>query len=330
MILILCAFLALLGVADELLATPDECLEANSRKLKHMCYNELRFISNIGRFMPNRPSKLWGFMNSLADCWLGDTQLVEAINSMVRLIGNRCPRIDLSSMSSRITVKKSILPMQSHLKASAKRWSSVREHAAPMLQDLLQSGHGFKTVLHARDRFAPVVPVSCLELHSLLGNQDILKAVPIISSLNAEIKGVICASVSVSRPSSSAAASSSSSLLVDMSQQADANAGSDSGTSGRFVQDALHWAHQHAIRWKRVWRDGDGHDNDEDYGGRQFGRVSTLVALFPDTAASETQLCYVHASSSRSIVQAAIMTVSETCPQSRSLLSFAVSEFSGL
>ncbi len=317
MILILCAFLALLGVADELLATPDECLEANSRKLKHMCYNELRFISNIGRFMPNRPSKLWGFMNSLADCWLGDTQLVEAINSMVRLIGNRCPRIDLSSMSSRITVKKSILPMQSHLKASAKRWSSVREHAAPMQPPVRA---WIQDCAACQRSLCPGGSGKLFGIAFIVGEPSMQRS-----------KGSFVLPCHVSRPSSSAAASSSSSsLLVDMSQQADANAGSDSGTSGRFVQDALHWAHQHAIRWKRVWRDGDGHDNDEDYGGRQFGRVSTLVALFPDTAASETQLCYVHASSSRSIVQAAIMTVSETCPQSRSLLSFAVSEFSGL
>jgi len=251
-----------LGIADELLQTPDELLEANARKVKRMCLVELKFISNQGRFMPNKASKLWGLINSMADVTLGDTQLVESINSLIRLIGNRCPRIDLPGMSARVTVKKSVLPIQSSLKASAKRWSSVREHAAPLLQELLQSGDAFKHVLSQTDRFSIVDPVTCEQLHPSLTNTDFRKAAPVQGDIQ-----------------------------------------------------ALHWAHQHAINWRRnTERIPKNSKNDDIVDSHsKLRRAISMYAMFRhwrgEGEDADTGLAYVHAASHRSVVSAAIMTI---------------------
>ena len=100
-----------LGAATELLNTPDDMLEFNARRLKHLCSEELAYVSEHGRFnfrWSDRGSMLFSIVSSMADGLLGDTQLAESINSCIKLICTRCPKIDLSTLSARITIKKAI------------------------------------------------------------------------------------------------------------------------------------------------------------------------------------------------------------------------------
>ena len=53
-------------------------------------------------------SKLVALVLLVADSMRGDTQEIEGINSQIRMIGNRCPRIDLLHLSSRIALKHSM------------------------------------------------------------------------------------------------------------------------------------------------------------------------------------------------------------------------------
>ena len=119
-------------------------------------------------------------LNSIADLFANDTQLVESVNSLVRLIGVRCPRIDLSAMSARIMCKKSVLPAGPVEAAARKRWSSVKAYAEPLLVELVQSGDGYKTVLGDTVRFTPLSSsgISCASLHEMLGNEDMKVAFP--------------------------------------------------------------------------------------------------------------------------------------------------------
>ena len=77
-----------LGAATELLNTPDDMLEFNARRLKHLCSEELAFVSEHGRFnfrWSDRGSMLFSIVSSMADGLLGDTQLAESINSCIKL-----------------------------------------------------------------------------------------------------------------------------------------------------------------------------------------------------------------------------------------------------
>jgi hypothetical protein len=82
---------------------PDESLEANTRKLKTLCESDLKCLEVEGRFPQEltKGSKLWAIVSAFAEALLGDTQLVESINSIIRLISTRCIRIDLPGLSSR-------------------------------------------------------------------------------------------------------------------------------------------------------------------------------------------------------------------------------------
>ena len=47
-------------------------------------------------------SKVFAIVSSFAEALIADTQLVESVNSIIRLISTRCHRIDLPAMSARV------------------------------------------------------------------------------------------------------------------------------------------------------------------------------------------------------------------------------------
>lgn len=156
-------------------------MEANTRKIKHICRDDLEHMSKHGRFdLASTPhgNILWAILNSTAELWANDTELVESINSMVRLIGTRSPGIKLDSMSARIMVKKSVLGLCPTKPSERKRWTIVRSFTEPLLQELVQTGSGYKEVLGQSDRFTPVAAVSCVGLHKRLNNQNLKHAIP--------------------------------------------------------------------------------------------------------------------------------------------------------
>ena len=85
-------------------------------------------------------------MESIASVWHGDTQPIESINSIVRMIGERCPRIDLAGMTSRIIIKKALASLAGSFssdptrKVVVKNRSVMREHAGRLLPGLNGSG----------------------------------------------------------------------------------------------------------------------------------------------------------------------------------------------
>ena len=168
-----------------MLEASDETLESNSRKIKHLCAAELRYMATSGKIKLDatpQGSMVLGLLKSASTVWSADTQLVESINSMIRMINDRCPRIDLLGISSRILIKKSLSEAAGQTTAGKqiKKWSQVREGAGPLLQELNQSGKGFQLVLNDKARFDPqeARPVTCGDLHATLSNEDLAKAIP--------------------------------------------------------------------------------------------------------------------------------------------------------
>lgn len=111
----------------------------------------------------------------------GDTQEIEGINSMIKMIGDRCPRIDILHLSSRIALKKSLGIGGS---TAVKRWSKIQAVASPLLDEMVSS-HGrtgrYKQVLDDSSRFATPLPVEMKNLGFALVNVDIARALPTVS-----------------------------------------------------------------------------------------------------------------------------------------------------
>ena len=115
------------GIAEELLQTPDEDLECNARKLKHFAQEELKNI--VASATLERAPRVQSVVGLIVQHFSGDTQQVEGINSIIRLVGNRCPRISLRQLSARIVLKK-CLGLES-LGHHRKKWSVVKTLAGP-------------------------------------------------------------------------------------------------------------------------------------------------------------------------------------------------------
>ena len=161
-------------MAADLLNTPDDQLEFNSRRLKKLCKEELQFVAEEGRFnfqWSTRGSMLFGIVSSMADGLMGDTQLSESINSCIKLICTRCPKIDLSTLSARITTKEAI-------EVKSKKWSVVKNIALPLLKELESFGAESNSIHKAR-RFAGLVDaISWDELSHHLANVDFSIVMP--------------------------------------------------------------------------------------------------------------------------------------------------------
>lgn len=164
-------------MAKELLDTPDADLEANCRKLKSRCRSELEYVASEGKFDMQNPV-LYGIVSTMAELLKGDTQLVESINSIIRLVGERCPSIDLQTMSARIVVKKAAKGELGEAGAAAKRWSNVLKLAKPLLLELTAAGTTFQSILREEGRFAQPTRTSMACLDDALRNTDITKALP--------------------------------------------------------------------------------------------------------------------------------------------------------
>ena len=173
------------GIAAEILSTADSELEANTLKIKRICRAELEFIAEFSYFnlqATPQGSLLFALMKSLSCVWHGDTQLIESVNSQIRMLGQRCPRMDLLGMSSRIIIKKTMSQVAGKTSKgrSVKKWSDVRRAAGPLLQELNESGNGYKLVLQDKTRFDPHATkgITCKDLHPALENVDLAKALP--------------------------------------------------------------------------------------------------------------------------------------------------------
>ena len=170
--------ICLAGVATELLETDNQQLECNARKLKTFALDELKAISISGT-LEGAP-KIQGVMELIANGFSGDTQEIEGINSIIRLVGNRCPRIRLSQLSARIVLKKSI--GVDSLK-NRKRWSSVKKLAAPLFDDIIASNNRYMDVLGNLERWETPQPIDMGDLSEALSNTDQHLEIPMLADL---------------------------------------------------------------------------------------------------------------------------------------------------
>ena len=95
------------GVAAELLGLTT--VDPATDSVRTLCKEELRYLSKHGTFPKSRDSSgslLWAVVSSMSQFFYGETQSIEGLNSIVKLLGRRAPNISLELLSSRLTIKR--------------------------------------------------------------------------------------------------------------------------------------------------------------------------------------------------------------------------------
>ena len=177
-------------IASELLETPSERLEYNARQLKGLCEDELRWIANDGRIPlkhTEQGSMVLAIVSSINAALMADTQMVESINSIIKLIATRCPRIDLETLSARIVIKKAGSGAFAKNAVfgtfdedrSIKKWSRLKHILFPILNECIGVGDAYNDILNIRGRFTPPGPITDhATLHCRLQNKGLGLALP--------------------------------------------------------------------------------------------------------------------------------------------------------
>ena len=151
-----------MGVARELLQLPASQLDASTLKIRTMCERELIHIRDHGVF-PDVPcvsgSFLYAFLKGLAKMLPADTQAIEGINSVIKLVGKRCPNISLELLSSRLVIRRSL--SESGSMRRNKKWSSIKGVAEGLLASILGYNTAALSILANDTRWSSPMPVDC-------------------------------------------------------------------------------------------------------------------------------------------------------------------------
>ncbi|CAE7248261.1 unnamed protein product [Symbiodinium sp. CCMP2456] len=149
-------------VARELLGSQAEQLDPSTRKLRILCDRELRHMAENGTFSDvtsESGSFLYAFLKSLARMQPVDTQAIEGINSVIKLVGRRCPNISLELLSARLAIKRALSEDGSMRRS--KKWSKIRSSAEGLLRTILGYNTAALAILSCRSRWSVPLPVEC-------------------------------------------------------------------------------------------------------------------------------------------------------------------------
>ena len=146
------------GVAEEVLQL--ETLDPATQSLKNLCKPEFAHLSRTGAFerSPQSPHGrlLWSVV--MARFYYAETQAIEGLNSIVKLLGRRCPSITLELLSSRLAIKR-LLGQADGVTGCRKKWSTVKALAEREVAELTQYATQALPVLADASRWSKAAPV---------------------------------------------------------------------------------------------------------------------------------------------------------------------------
>ena len=228
------------AVASELLRLGTSQLDASTLKIRTMCERELIHMRDHGVF-PDVPcvsgSFLFAFLKGLAKMLPADTQAIEGINSVIKLVGRRCPNISLELLSSRLVIRRSL--SESGSMRRSKRWSAIKGTAESLLASIVGFNTSALSILANDKRWSSPVSVDC--------GPDSHRATA-LAITDVQAMTAVCAGDTegseLSQAEGGAAASSSSS----------AASAPQPGSAGTYVAtpDAVAWAKSYNLGWRRA------------------------------------------------------------------------------
>ena len=190
-------------------------------------------------------------MRGIAELHHAETQAVEGINSIVKLIGKRCPNISLELMSSRLVIKRHLSQSDGNLGCS-KKWSNIKKHAESTVNTLKPYSTAALAIMGDAQRWAvaDAVPLSACgacppeALCEGIRTTDLESIATVVASAGLPGLPALLASAP-SEPSSRA--------VVDcrLGHAGPGPAGSTSGVFGQLSPAKIKWAKECNLRWKR-------------------------------------------------------------------------------
>lgn len=151
-------------IAGQVLGANSDHLEPTTRKIRALCKHELQHCYDTGIFEKESKSPsgplLFCLIKSLALLMPSDTQVIEGMNSIVKLIGRRCPNITLELLSARLVVKRFLSGASSDGSVGRRRkYSSIKGFAEEAVKELSQLSNPALSILANTERWAPAKPV---------------------------------------------------------------------------------------------------------------------------------------------------------------------------
>ena len=150
-------------VARQLLGAKPTQLEPTTRKIRHMCEDEIRHCHHTGKFDKDVRSEsgpfLFCLLKSLAAMFPCDTQVIEGMNSVVKLIGRRCPSITLELLSGRLVVKRFLSGASDDQSVRCyRKFSEIKSFAEGAVKNLAQFNTSALSILADANRWATADP----------------------------------------------------------------------------------------------------------------------------------------------------------------------------
>ena len=134
-------------------------LDPATTAIRDLCKSELVNISQTGAFSrqadTSSGSLLWAMLAMLSRYLHVETQSIEGLNSIVKLLGRRCPNISLELLSSRLTIKRLIGLSDAGVTGCGKRWSHIKAAAEREVLELSEHSGACMQVLCDADRWEP-------------------------------------------------------------------------------------------------------------------------------------------------------------------------------
>jgi hypothetical protein len=121
-----------LGIARDFLQMDEPWLDSASLQIRTLCEQDLLAISTTGRLGPN--TKLAKILEMITHMMAADTQAIEGLNSLVRMISVRCRKISLELLASRVCIKYHLSYQPENIQDTLTK-SNTTSHNRKKLQD---------------------------------------------------------------------------------------------------------------------------------------------------------------------------------------------------
>ena len=149
------------GIAREVICMADP--DPTTRKVRELCFLELTHIADHQVFKQDVASPsgslLWAIVEGMSQLCRADTQSVEGINSMVRVMSKRSPNISLELLASRLTIKRSLgLHQGAANSGTLLKFSNIKSSVESLVMELMDHKVTCLSVLTDGQRWARPPP----------------------------------------------------------------------------------------------------------------------------------------------------------------------------
>ncbi|CAE7193638.1 unnamed protein product [Symbiodinium natans] len=239
-----------LRVASDILASQN--LDHATQRVRKLCARELQHMAQTGMFMRSGTSDaskhgsiLWTIVQMMARLYYAETQSIEGLNSIVKLLGRRCPNISLELLSSRLTIKR-MIGQADGVTGCRKSWAVIKNLAESAVVDLAEHSTSSLAILANEARWANAKSETFALTTTLTRQAALCDTAPNASSSSMSQSSQAHASACIAHaPDSDRAASTSLSQVIE------------SGLLPTSVSSkALAWAKSYNLGWK--WTTGGG------------------------------------------------------------------------